>query len=158
MNYYIPKYFPPQEIFSSRTVADYTRNGTVSSAIWRLIDSRVVWTADQIRKRFGSMICNDYKYGGENGLRGYRPPVEIIDWEAYQKTGKVKTTFSTLSSQHCFGRALDLTPAKVTAEEIRRDIIANPQYYKFITGIEKEVNWLHFDVRNFNAKDGILIF
>lgn len=52
-------------------------------------------------------------------------------------------------SQHKFGRALDLIPAKVHPDKIREDII-NKKYgfMKKIQAIEMDISWLHFDVRN----------
>jgi len=51
-------------------------------------------------------------------------------------------------SQHKFGRAGDSVPLETTAERIRRKMINDPSHYKFITCIEKDVSWLHFDCGN----------
>jgi hypothetical protein len=48
-----------------------------------------------------------------------------------------------------------MVPIKVTAEEIRQDIIAQPNgaTYKYITAIELDISWLHYDVRNHDKND-----
>ena len=109
---YIPEYFIPEELFTKKTISDHTKNGIIADTIWRLIDSRVTWTADQLRKRFGSISINDYKFGGQAQYRGYRPVIELIDKEQLHITGQITPTFSSFTSQHCFGRALDLIPKK----------------------------------------------
>lgn len=109
--------------------------------LWLLFDDRVLITADLFRHRFGKMICNTWKWGGESSQRGYRL------WN---------TTVGAELSQHKFGRALDLVPTEVTAEEIRQDIIAHPfrEEYGLIKAIETDISWLHFDVRNHKLADG----
>lgn len=156
---YIPKYFTPEELFPKQVIQNHTLNGKIKSSIWRLIDSRVAWTADQLRKLFGPLTVNDYKFGGPNQYRGLRPAQELIDWEHYNQTGELKTIFSSFTSQHCFGRALDMVSKSVSAEEIRVDIKKNPRTeYQHITAIEDGVSWLHFDVRNNGGYKGILFF
>ena len=53
-------------------------------------------------------------------------------------------------SQHTFGRAADCLFSGISAEEVRQDILANPQDndFKLIGSLELGVSWLHFDVRN----------
>lgn len=157
---YIPEHFVPEELFPRKTISDHTNNGIIAGSVWRLIDSRIAWTADQLRERFGVMVANDYKFGGDSQYRGYRPPVELIDQKQFKNTGQIVPTFSSFTSQHCFGRALDLIPKKVTAQEIREDIRKNPlRYeYQFITAVEKDVSWFHFDVRNYGTENGVLFF
>lgn len=158
---YIPNHFAPGELFSKQVLAGHTENNWINSSIYRLLDSRIAWTADQIRERFGPMIVNDYIFNGSNQYRGFRPPIELIDWAGYAESGKIKTILSSFTSQHCSGRALDMLPQDCTAEEIREDIIKNPSNpaYQYITAIEKGVSWLHIDCRNIDpAHAGILLF
>ena len=157
MNTYIPdpKIFQVEEFFSPTTIHKQLNDGKPLSLLWRLMDSRVTWTAVQLRNLFGTMICNDYLWGGKNINRGYRNVIEIIDWEHYKQTGEIITFFSSLTSQHCHGRGLDSTFKKILAHDVRDYIIKNNRRseFKFITAIEKEVPWFHFDVRNFKMQD-----
>ena len=111
-----------------------------------LFDNRILWTADGLRRRYGKMIVNTYNWGGKSHYRGWRP----FDCEVGAKL-----------SQHKFGRALDLIPTEITAEEIREDILKKQkglELFKYITCIETNVSWLHFDCRNHNKQRfGLLI-
>ena len=119
------------------------------------MDSRVTWTAVQLRKLFGTMICNDYLWGGKNTNRGFRNMIELIDWEYYKQTGEIITFFSSITSQHCYGRGLDSTFKKILVKDVRDYIIKHndKEEFKYITALEKDVPWLHFDVRNFQMLD-----
>jgi len=164
MQYYIPspKIFKPQEIFPPHIIDKYTnKSGDIYQAIWRLMDSRTLWTAVKLRELFGTMIINDYLWGGHNLNRGFRDPITLIDKNHFIQTGEIIAEWSSFTSQHCFGRALDSSFKKVLAENVRVYIIQNKgrDEFKYITAIEKEVSWLHFDVRNFkNGHERFFIF
>lgn len=136
---YTPKYFTLKELFPPEIY-----NSTPDKdKLWLLFDDRVLKTADMLRDKYGPIKCNDW----DNGFRncGFR--------SEYSTTGVV-------FSQHKHGRALDLHPLNTTAEKIRHDIIANPwaEEFKYITCLEIDITWLHYDVRNWNKKkDGILL-
>lgn len=155
---YIPpvKLFKPQEIFPPHIIDKYTdRNGNIDKQIWRLMDSRALWTIVQLRNLFGPMTMNDYLWGGNNKNRGFRDPISLIDLDKYNETGVISASWSSFTSQHCFGRAGDSKFKKILAEEVRQYIIQNSgkEEFKFITAIEKEVSWFHFDIRNFKLQD-----
>jgi len=135
--YYKPKHFQPYELVPKPTF-DRFKNSLYR--IWWLFDSRMLFTADALRDRYGKMVANDWFWGGSNQYRGWRP------WDC---------DVGAELSQHKFGRALDLIPVETTAEEIRRDIEkGNDLLFKYITCIEGKVFWLHFDCRD---HDGLLI-
>lgn len=160
--YHAPRHFIPQEFFTKATCDAYKQsNGSISAKIWRLMDSRVTWTCDALRDYFGTMIMNDYQWGGRNQYRGYRPPLELLNKAELKRSNTFKSKLSSFTSQHCFGRASDSKFKKVTAEEVREDVKKNPtaRRYRFITCIEEGVTWFHFDVRFWNvSKSGILYF
>lgn len=113
--------------------------------LWWLFDERQLRTIDALRRRFGPMIANTWHQGGKFNFRGWRPG-DCADGSRY--------------SQHKFGRAVDLDPEKVSADEIREDILINPsrEEYRFITCIEAGVPWLHTDCRNWDRDtNGILV-
>lgn len=154
--------FTAQEIFPPHIIQNHTtRHGDLSSHIWRLMDSRVLWTAVELRKQFGTMIVNNYSWGGANKNRGYRDPISLIDQDYFKRTGIIRASWSSFTSQHCFGNALDSSFKNHLAEDVRQYIIANSgnDSFKFITAIEKEVEWVHFDTRNFkNGDERFFIF
>lgn len=139
---YSPKHFAlyemlPPEIYGS----DMQSMGRG----WRLFDNRILITADRLRHRYGKMICNTWWWGGNSTLRGLRP------WHS---------PVGARYSQHKFGRALDLIPHMVEAEEIREDIRENPDdpTFEYITALELEISWLHVDCRNHDKKQGLFLF
>lgn len=134
---YIPKYFKLQEFFP-RDFFNRTYP-ILGNRMWQLIDNRVLWTADMLRNRFGTMIVNDWLWRKNSGhqYRGFRPFDCPIGAEF---------------SQHKWGRALDCKFTEVKTEKVR-DQIAYSDYgdfieYKYITTVEIGITWLHFDVRN----------
>lgn len=149
---YIPSKFKLWELLPQRFYEECIADNVPEYKLWSMFDGRMLYTADQLRERFGPMLVNTWRYGGSFQFRGWRP------WDC--KIG-------ARLSQHKFGRAPDLDPRDVSPEEIRADIIAqskDPKLwfsgpYRYITCIEAGTpTWLHFDVRNWDvAKSGLLI-
>lgn len=114
--------------------------------LWFMFDARMLWTADQLWNLYGpTVVANDYRWGGGNQYRGWRP------WDC---------EIGSDLSQHKFGRALDQKFKHATAEEVRRAIKADPwkDEFRYITCIEDGMSWLHFDTRNWlKDKYGLLI-
>jgi len=105
------------------------------SELWLLFDKVALIILDYLREDYGKMICNDWVWGGENHYRGFRP---------------FSCDVGAALSQHKFGRAFDVIPSeKTSVEQIRQDISEQKKnYMKYISAIEMEVDWLHFDIRN----------
>jgi len=139
---YIPKYFAAHELVPP-SVYD-ALNGD-ERRIFNLFDDRQLRTDDMLRERYGPVTINNWKWGGNFKESGLRDP---------------RTGTGAAWSQHKFGRGTDKKFDKVTAEEIRQDILANPnnEAFQFITCIEMGVSWLHTDCRNWDKnKNGILL-
>jgi len=81
-------------------------------------------------------LLNNYKFGGTRLWSGLRTP----DSPYYSET-----------SQHSLGKAFDVVFKYVQAEEVREFILNNRDLFPYVTGLELDVSWLHFDVRNTNA-------
>ncbi|WP_430735523.1 peptidase M15 [Halodesulfovibrio aestuarii] len=109
---------------------------------WGLFDPRMLWTLDRLQERFGTAVMNDWHWGGHNQFRGWRPFDCPVGAEL---------------STHKFGRAGDIIFKRCPAEEVRAHILANPndEAYQFITCIEMNVGWFHFDTRNYNTAQGV---
>ena len=135
---YIPKYFQIQELVPRAIFESYPEKKRAN--LWFLFDERALITADRLRERYGSMVCNTWLWGGDRQYSGWRPG---------------DCAEGSLLSQHKRGAAFDFLPQKITAEEIRRDILTDPncQDFEFITCIEAGVAWLHFDTRNWDKKE-----
>ena len=102
---------------------------------WELLDERLLISLDLLRNRFGPMTVNNYYWGKDREWSGLR----TSDSPYYSRY-----------SQHSFGRAADCLFANKTAEEVRKEIINNPNNadFELIGSLELGVSWLHFDVRN----------
>lgn len=112
--------------------------------LWWVFDDRVLVTLARLRVRYGSTTVNNWYHGGDNYYRGYRPP---------------HCTVGADLSQHRFGGAFDVNCKDATPDEIRQDIVDKkyPDTFEFITCIEMDIGWVHFDVRNWNiGASGIL--
>ena len=158
---YTPEFFQLYELVPREF---YPKDGDLNERIktWWLLDDRLLWTIDRLRKRYGKMICNDWFWRTPqdtalysawcrdltigNQYRGWRPPNCIV---------------GSLMSQHKWGRASDLIPVEVTVDEIRKDIIMNHNLFgdlQHIRAVEMNVSWLHIDVRNWYTDKLHLIY
>jgi hypothetical protein len=142
--FYKPKNFKIQELVLKHI---YEKFG---EKCWLFFDSKLLWTLDKIREKYGAIIVNDWLWGGEFQNRGFR---------------EFNSSVGAQYSQHKFGRAVDFhfKSDKITCKEMRKTIIENPNFYefKYITSVEDfdGMNWIHIDVRNWDKnKNGILVF
>ena len=138
MKFYRPRFFQIHELVHPDINVKYGQRA------FGFLDAEMLWTIDNLRLRFGVCHING-RYKGhiytESGLR------------------KFDTTTGAKMSLHKFGRAFDLKFTAYSAEEIRQDMVTNPNLdcYKYITRCEKGTSWLHID--NFNIfSHGIMFF
>ena len=124
---YQPKHFKVQELVPP-SIYEKRKEKAIE-----LIDERVLITLDQLREIFGPCTVNDWSFGGSFSQSGLRTP----EAKEYSPT-----------SQHSFDRAMDCKFSEYEAEEVRAEILDNRILFPYITFIENEVSWLHFDVRN----------
>ncbi|HNX38725.1 MAG TPA: hypothetical protein PKI15_10245, partial [Candidatus Cloacimonadota bacterium] len=54
------------------------------------------------------------------------------------------------NDQHQLGNAIDAVFKNTTAEIVRQYIIAHPEEFPEIRGIEMNVSWIHIDTRNWD--------
>lgn len=126
------KHFKIQELVSKEMYNRYKNN---QWKLWLLFDKRILEQADLHRERYGRCYINNWVWGGTLQYCGFREPSCLEGSDI---------------SQHRYGRALDLHFTDWDLKDIRdtliKDCIAGIN--KTITGIEKDVDWLHIDVRN----------
>ena len=92
---------------------------------WGLFDERILISADQLRARFGPLSCNINGFT-QCGLRNN----------------------GSLTSQHRFGRALDLHSKHHSYYSIRKYILEHKDEFPHISFLEVDIHWLHIDTRN----------
>ena len=100
---------------------------------WELLDERALVTLDTLRDNLGVCTVNNYYFGGSRKWSGLRTP---------------ESPYYSPTSQHSLGKAFDCLFKTVSAEEARQHILSNRDLYPHITGLELDVSWLHFDIRN----------
>ena len=115
---YVPKYFTLQECFPPEMLASKKAN-------WGLMDERILESADKLREIFGPLLCN----------------MRMLRQCGFRTNG-------SLTSQHRFGRGMDLHTSNYSYFEIRKYILEHPEMFPYITFLEADCNWLHLDVRN----------
>jgi hypothetical protein len=132
-----PNHFQIEEMFPKWMVDCYYP--TYHDRLWLMMDERILISADNIREIYGTVVANDYLWGGKNKDRGWRP------WGC---------NVGADLSQHKSGRALDCIPTKAGVDKVRKDIIedVHPYAFRFITAVEMDVPWLHFDCRAHDKK------
>lgn len=120
----------------------YEKYGALS--IGYFIDDRIIETLHHIYNFFHAEITiNNWHEDGPFRYRGWRP----MTYYAGQLSG----------SQHLFGRAVDCDIAGVKAHEARDVIMNHQKHFPHIKRIEDDVNWVHFDLAEFNHH-GIHLF
>ena len=110
---------------------------------WKLIDDNLIESIDKIKSVFpdGSMMINNYKWGGDRKWSGLR----TADSQWYSPT-----------SQHTKGKAIDAVFSAYDVNEVRGYILANPDEFPHIKGIEMDIAWLHVDTRS--SKEVVLFY
>lgn len=126
---YICNYFKIHELVPPKVYVDRGERA------WQLLDERMLITLDKLRVRYGKITINNYEWNGNREWSCLRTP-DSPYYSAY--------------SQHTLGRAADCLFNDVAAEDVRQDILADPDHEDFalIGSIELNTSWLHFDVRN----------
>jgi len=138
---YQPKNFILEELIPNYM---FDKWKDIQSKVWQCFDYKALWTLQRLRDRYGRMRMNNWQWGGPNIHKGYRPP----DYKGL-----------SYLSMHKWFRAFDPTPLDESVEVIRQTILDDPycEDFQYITCIEMNVSWLHFDTRNWDkVNEGIL--
>lgn len=126
MRFYSPEFFKPFEYLPPDIYNKYGNAGII------VMDPRILWTLDHLRKSTGKQITvNTWKAGGNLSQRGFRTD---------------PSTGAPLS-QHRFGRATDFDISDIPAEEFREEVKKGKfeNELSYITRIENNTNWIHLD-------------
>ena len=121
---YVPKFFKTYELVP-KAVYDILGDQALL-----LFDPTVLITYDQLRAYFGSVVMNDYYWGGRHHERGVRLK--------HTRTG-------ARYSMHKKAGAGDMVFTKVNAVEARKEIVKKRELFPYITRLEKRTAWVHWD-------------
>ncbi len=113
---------------------------------WHLIDRTAAGILDQLRLAYGPLTVNDWLWGGNYTMSGFRPPGTDVGADL---------------SQHRFGRAFDVKPSDTTVQHMYADILDNMAMWRdlgltVLEDVHHTPTWLHFDAR-WTGQDGIVV-
>ena len=132
--FYKCKHFQISELVDKAT---YNKLGEQA---WMLFNPTALIALDGIREYFGSAVyVNDWSSSGVFQFRGFR-----------SMTCNTGATYS----QHRFGNAFDCDVKGLSANSARKQIVddMDSPLLEFITCLESDVNWVHFDCRNIEER------
>ena len=146
----IKQYFSVKELVSK---AVYTKFGENS---WVFLDEKILANLLVIRRDILKvpLVINDWSFGGKNQQRGLRENISQI---VVQKT---KNGILYLSA-HPFGKAVDFVSAKMSAEEMRREIVNKAFLLPYPMRLESGISaptWVHADTMTDDDSRKITIF
>lgn len=124
------KHFDIKELVDEKTYKQFEEGS------WMFFNQDALKALDGIRDYFETpVIVNNWASGGQFQFRGLRP---------------ITYTGGGTYSQHRLGNAFDCDVSGMSAEQVRKKILADKdnELLKLITCIEGGVNWVHFDCRN----------
>lgn len=109
---------------------------------WQFLDKRLLENLEWVREKLGKpIVVNNWAQGGQYSQRGLRCNTCIL---VIEKTDLRKVYLS----EHIFGQAVDFHVVGMTAEEVRQWIIDHAYELPHPCRLERDVNWVHFGVRN----------
>lgn len=118
---------------------------------WIFLDKHLLEVLLVIREKLGKpIIVNNWADGGSYSQRGLRCNVCAL---VREKSNLEKVYLS----MHVFGKAVDFHVPGMTAEEVRQWIARNQILLPHNIRIEKDIDWVHIDVRD-DGKQRITYF
>ena len=141
---YMTEYFRIEELVPPEIHAAWKQ---APQRLFMLFDLDALRTLDNLRRRYGPIIVNNWHKDGNFRHSGWRP------WDCKE---------GAALSQHKLGRAFDCKFTQASAEEVRQDLARMPfsPAFSAIRRIEafEGMTWFHFDTGNHNREtDGILV-
>jgi len=137
---YIPEYFDLQELACPHI---FKKFGKVT---WQFFDPRLLKTLDWLRESLNKPIfVNSWQIGGKFTQRGFRCIQCALVKTAYTQ-GRVYV------SPHMEGQGADFDVKGMTATEVRLWLGKNEDRLPYPIRLEKNVDWVHLDVRDATTK------
>jgi len=123
---------------------------------WCVFDKNTLWCLLVTRILLGTLTINDWKWNGTNEQRGFRENLSYIV-QNHTKEGKLYL------SGHPLGKAFDIIPKNMTAEEGRQIIDANQALYPCKIRLEhlkenKPITWIHLDTKYYQNNPKVYYF
>ena len=142
----IKQYFDIRELVCRHTYNKHKENA------WDFFDPRLLETMLWIRENIGRPIyVNNWDSNGQLTQRGLRCNLCSL---VRSKTN-AQSLYLTAHSQ---GMGVDFDVKGMTAEQVRQWIKANENKLPHPIRLEKDVTWVHLDVRTDGSKGKIVMF
>lgn len=134
------KHFKIYELVSKQVYEKY------GETAWQFFDPRLLENLDWIRETTGKKITvNDWYWGGNFDERGLRCNMDTMMVD--------KTNNEIIyCSPHPMGQGVDFDEQDFTAQETRDWLRKNQKDLPHPIRVEKNVSWVHIDVRNRGVK------
>lgn len=142
----IKQYFDIRELVCRHVYNKHKENA------WDFFDPRLLETMLWIRENIGRPIyVNNWDSNGQLTQRGLRCNLCSLV--------RAKTNAQTLYlTAHSQGMGVDFDVKGMTAEQVRQWIKANENKLPHPIRLEKDVTWVHLDVRTDGSKGKIVMF
>ncbi len=131
---YVPKNFSIWDVVPDTVYKTY------GDSAWQFLDGRAMESLDILIDFLGPLTVNNWKYGGVRRWSGFRDSTCPV---------------GAANSQHRHGRAIDAV-GKTGAKDMRKKILDNQELFPYVTTLEDNVDWLHFDIRQ-RKENGIIL-
>lgn len=148
------KYFHPNEILPPEIEASYYW-------IHRLMDDRILNSADELREIYGSIHINT-QWNGFYKDSGYR------NYDSFKRMYPKKSLqdYFKWASAHAYGKGLDLKFQETSIDTVFNEILEDSQYF-YKAGIKRiedidltrgeYQDWLHIDSVNTDYDDIVIV-
>ena len=121
-------------------------------ASWGFLDDRLLQVMLVIREKIDKpIIVNNWHVGGDFTQRGLRCNVCSL---VSRQTRLEKAYMST----HIQGKGIDFDVSGMSADEVRQWIDDNQSLLPYPIRLERDVNWVHLDMRNDGSKAKVTYF
>lgn len=119
---------------------------------WRFLDDRLLDTLLFIREALGKPITvNNWHVGGSFQQRGLRCNVCPL----VSRNTRIEKVYL---SAHIQGKGIDFDVSGMSADEVRQWIDDNQSRLPYPIRLERDVNWVHLDMRNDGSKAKVTYF
>lgn len=143
-----------KDYFIIQELVDPTVYDKYGEMAWKFIDDRLLECLLIIRQELDVPISiNNWFYGGNFTQRGLRHNMSPL----------VSSKDRLYLSAHIFGKAVDFDVSGMTAVEVRKWIVDNPQKFPYKIRLErnlggKPITWVHLDIMSDESKPKVYQF
>lgn len=142
----IKNYFDIRELVCPHVYKRFGENA------WQFLDDRLLETMSVVREKIGKPITvNNWHVGGDFSQRGLRCNVCSL----VSRNTRIEKVYM---SAHMQGTGIDFDVKGLSATAVRDWLHYNQVLLPYPVRLEKDVNWVHLDMRNDGSSAKIIYF